>query len=473
MASIELRLSSKMQENMRQEVLIRLYQGSRLNLRGKSRIFVSANFFEYYIDRASTTKTGVKVPDKTVTISLQDALKKGYSVYDRGEIVIKSRVQTEAVIFHKEQKNKLNSLIKTILDAYETTDKESLKSDWLELQIDKFHNPYKYIEVKREDLLPKTIKGAMQYFIDGAPTRIQEKKHNAGKPIMARTLIQYKNTQKRVIEYLAECGKDDIALKELGKSFYDDFISYLNAQGYSKNTNGKHVKNIKAMINILPMSCRVECEFVEDGKCNQLSEDIANIALTEDELKTLAEYPFKGYLDRVRDEFLLLCWTGCRYSDLSKLTKTNIIDLANGKAFSFSQQKTGAEVVIPIMPEIQDVLEKHSFQMQKPMANQVFNRFLKEMCRKAGLTDIVKIKRTEGGVEKTFEHEKCDIVSAHTARRSFATNFYKRGFPTLMIMAITGHSTEKSFLKYIKVSKEENAELMLKQLEKWAMAQKS
>lgn len=104
---------------------------------------------------------------------------------------------------------------------------------------------------------------------------------------------------------------------------------------------------------------------------------------------------------------------------------------------------------------------------------QVFNRFLREMCRKAGLTDIVKIKRTEGGVEKTFEHEKCDIVSAHTARRSFATNFYKRGFPTLMIMAITGHSTEKSFLKYIKVSKEENAELMLKQLEKWAVAQKS
>ena len=105
MASIEIRLSSKMQENMRQEVMIRLYQGSRLNLRGKSRIFVSANFFEYYIDRATTTKAGVKVPDKAVTISLQEALKKGYSVYDRGEIVIKSRIQTEDVVFHKGQKD--------------------------------------------------------------------------------------------------------------------------------------------------------------------------------------------------------------------------------------------------------------------------------------------------------------------------------------------------------------------------------
>lgn len=61
---------------MRHEVMIQFYQGSRLNLRGKSRIFVSANFFEYYIDRASTTKAGVKVPYKAVTISLPDALKK-------------------------------------------------------------------------------------------------------------------------------------------------------------------------------------------------------------------------------------------------------------------------------------------------------------------------------------------------------------------------------------------------------------
>lgn len=110
------------------------------------------------------------------------------------------------MIFHKKQKDKLNSLIKTILGAYETTDKKNLKSEWLELQIDKFHNPYKYAAVKPEDLLPKTIKGVMQYFIDGAPRRTQEKKHNTGKQIMARTLIQYKNTQKRIIagEYIRQ-----------------------------------------------------------------------------------------------------------------------------------------------------------------------------------------------------------------------------------------------------------------------------
>jgi hypothetical protein len=37
---------------------------------------------------------------------------------------------------------------------------------------------------------------------------------------------------------------------------------------------------------------------------------------------------------------------------------------------------------------------------------------------------------------------------------------YKRGLPTLMIMSISGHKTEKSFLKYIKIKQSEHAELM-------------
>jgi hypothetical protein len=45
----------------------------------------------------------------------------------------------------------------------------------------------------------------------------------------------------------------------------------------------------------------------------------------------------------------------------------------------------------------------------------------------------------------------------HTARRSFATNFYLQGFPTIDLMRITGHKTEPSFLKYIRVTKLDTA----------------
>ncbi|MCH5220995.1 MAG: site-specific integrase [Muribaculaceae bacterium] len=476
MAKIEYRLSKRPQQDGTFEIMLRFHHGNLMNLRTGTRIYVQPEFFEYFIDREKCEQNGIRVPAKAETATAKEAETK-YITFDRGKIVIRNRVDTPDVVYHREQERKLESLTNCLIDTFKhiESDKKAIKGlskEWLEEQVDRFHNPQKYVKIKPEDLLPKTLLEAIANYIEQAPTRIQEgNKHNAGKPISARTIIQHKNTQKRVIEYLATCERSDIPLNELGKEFYDDFINFLNSQGYAKNTIGKRIKDIKAMINILPTASRVNCEFVEKGKCSQLSEDIDNVALSEDELKLLAEYPFTGHLAVVRDEFLLLCWTGCRYSDLGKLTKGNIIDLTNGKAFSIRQQKTGADVVIPIMPEIEGILAKYDYQLRKPIANQVFNRFLKDMAKKAGLTDIVKIKRTEGGKEITHELEKWEVVSAHTARRSFATNMYKRKFPTLMIMNITGHTTEVSFLKYIKVSKKENADLMLELVKAWSANQ--
>lgn len=57
--------------------------------------------------------------------------------------------------------------------------------------------------------------------------------------------------------------------------------------------------------------------------------------------------------------------------------------------------------------------------------------------------------------------EKWEAVSSHTARRSAATNMFKAGISSISIMKITGHKTETQFMKYIKVSKEDNAEMLM------------
>jgi len=76
---------------------------------------------------------------------------------------------------------------------------------------------------------------------------------------------------------------------------------------------------------------------------------------------------------------------------------------------------------------------------------------------------------TKGGKRITEAHPKWELVTSHTARRSFATNLYKSGFPSISIMGITGHRTEKAFLKYIKVTPEEHAMLLQKHWSKvWA-----
>ena len=67
------------------------------------------------------------------------------------------------------------------------------------------------------------------------------------------------------------------------------------------------------------------------------------------------------------------------------------------------------------------------------------------------------MQRTKGTLTCAETKPKYDLVTSHTARRSFATNAYLAGLPPISIMKITGHKTESSFMKYIKISEKENA----------------
>jgi integrase len=85
------------------------------------------------------------------------------------------------------------------------------------------------------------------------------------------------------------------------------------------------------------------------------------------------------------------------------------------------------------------------------------NKYLKELAREAGLDELQQIRVFKGGNVIIENIPTYDMISTHTARRSFATNMYLMGVPSINIMAITGHRTEKAFLKYIKVTPKEHA----------------
>ena len=86
----------------------------------------------------------------------------------------------------------------------------------------------------------------------------------------------------------------------------------------------------------------------------------------------------------------------------------------------------------------------------KSLSNQKFNDYIKDVCKLAEFTEVGRINARPKDI-------LADLVSSHTARRSFATNYYLQGFPTIDLMKITGHRTERSFLKYIRVSKLDTA----------------
>ncbi len=160
--------------------------------------------------------------------------------------------------------------------------------------------------------------------------------------------------------------------------------------------------------------------------------------------------------NNVRDLFLIGCYTGLRFSDFSKLVQKNIAD----GYITIQQTKTGENVIITVHNVVRQIIKKHNG-IPPIVSNQKFNVYLKEICKTVpAFLEVVPKVITKAGKKVTLTLRKWEMISSHTARRSFATNEYLNGTPSITIMAVTGHKTEKAFLKYIKVTSKEHAEKM-------------
>lgn len=188
---------------------------------------------------------------------------------------------------------------------------------------------------------------------------------------------------------------------------------------------------------------------------NKPTEQTTAVYLNEKELQTLYKLDLSDSkkLNNVRDWFLIAAYTGLRFSDFSRLTEDNI----KNDVISIKTQKTGVNVVVPIHTIVKSILEKHNYTLPKVMSNQKFNEYIKDVCKEAEILDPILVEETKGNTKVRRSYEKYKLVSAHTARRSFATNAFLAGVPTIQIMKLTGHKTEKVFMKYIKISESENA----------------
>lgn len=316
----------------------------------------------------------------------------------------------------------------------------------------------KYI---RREVLKENVKLSFfdfyQDFIDktAAGGRLTSK----GKVIRPDAAKYYKRALKILREY-----KDNLDYEDITLEFYNDFISHLNGKGFSVNTVGDNIKKLKAVMGSA-MELGYHKNNAFQGKYfNKPSEEADNIYLSTNELKEIEALNLTDnpHLDRVRDLFLVGCYTGLRFSDFSRLTPRNIAD----GFIEIEQSKTGGNVVIPVHSVIKKILKKYDG-LPATISNQKFNEYLKEVCKMVpSLTGIESKTSTKSGNKITVNILKWKMVSSHTARRSFATNEYLNGTSTLTIMAVTGHKTEKAFLKYIKVSRKEEAERMKEHWEK-------
>lgn len=272
------------------------------------------------------------------------------------------------------------------------------------------------------------------------------------------TLRSYKGF-KQQFEYFQKYLGRELNFEDITIDLYDEYIRFFNSKSYSPNTIGRHIKHLKTIMrNARDEGLHSNVE-IERKKFKTLKVDVQSVYLTEEELNRLYKLDLSGrpVLERVRDVFLVGCYTAQRYSDYSRIKKDNVRFLDNGRMFiNLIQQKTGEEVIIPVGPQLHHILKKYGYELPKTFEQKV-NKNIKDIAKEAKITEPVQVEEIRGGMKKIKSVPKCDMIKTHTARRTGATNMYLAGIPPLDIAKITGHRSEKELIRYIKVSNEQTA----------------
>lgn len=299
-------------------------------------------------------------------------------------------------------------------------------------------------------------KGFFDYFDEF----VELKKSNVGK----HTLNDY-HALKKHLKGFQQQSRTKIEFKTINYSFYQKFVKYLThdtikpdgEKGLAINTVGKQLKNLKIFLRDCTRKNITEPIDTSDFKVYQ--EEVENIYLTEEEIDAIHKLNLSDEKDfeRVKDLFVLGCYTGLRYSDLTNIKPANI----KGEFIHIRQGKTMNNVIIPLNKKAKQIIKRYNGGIPEGIHMNLFNKLIKVIAKKAGISDEIIVTQKRGGerIDKTFK--KYELIASHTCRRSFCTNEYLKGTPTIFIMKISGHKTERNFLKYIKVDEQVAAEKML------------
>ena len=381
----------------------------------------------------------------------------------------------------KESARKNYEKINSRIETFETTAKDLISNltvngnppthEKLKTELDKIYKPERIVSKVEtpNDLFP-----FIDFFIKTSNNKVSTIKSYK---MVRRNLLEYQTAKKTVLNF-----------NSIDIDFYNSFVDFLTKPtrtkskkgeiimkpGLSKNTIGTRIKGLKTFLNEAnDRGINVPKDY-QKKSFKKPSEETMSIYLSEKELFKMyhiekspeslevlrKEYntdKLPEYLVKVRDLFLIGSYTGLRFSDLSQLKKENI---TTQNTISIKTQKTNTLVVVPVHPITRQIFEKYDYQLPRAISNQKFNDYIKEVAMIAGINEPTTTETTKGGFKVSETTEKYNLVTSHTARRSFATNAFLADMPSISIMKITGHKTESAFMKYIKMSAKDNAEKM-------------
>lgn len=162
------------------------------------------------------------------------------------------------------------------------------------------------------------------------------------------------------------------------------------------------------------------------------------VPLIEEELVKLREAECTGRLERARDLFIFMAYTGLAYCDMSIFNFKVMTEKHTDYTYiDGSRLKTGSNFFTPILPPAMDVLKKYNYELPV-ISNQKLN-------------DYLFLLKERQGINKS--------VTCHIARHSFATLMLTYGIPMEQVQRMLGHkniSVTQIYGKILKSSVERN-----------------
>lgn len=298
-------------------------------------------------------------------------------------------------------------------------------------------------------VINKTFLGHFQDFIKDSESGIRLS--TKGKKIGKSTITSYKVTKNHLADFLGR-RKSSISFDEVDEKFYSSLIKHLCEKNLSNNTQGKLIKIIKSFMHYtLEKGIHSNSKFIKTLK--KFKEETVKVVLTLTELEQVENLEnVPPELQAIKDIFLIQIYTGLRNSDLNNLKKENIN--LRERRITIYTIKTQDATVIPISKKLYHILEKYNRDIPK-MSSQWYNRGLKKLCKLAGIDTRVQLTHYIGNVRKDMIKPKYELVSSHTARRTFITLSLKKGVLPEMVMKVSGHKDRLSFQSYVRISQEE------------------
>jgi integrase len=260
-------------------------------------------------------------------------------------------------------------------------------------------------------------------------------------------------------------------IKSVNEDFLKDYFDFLTSKrelgkGF-KTKGGLNARSIKKRFDVLKTFLKwlkekkgidrhtEICRLLGDTTFDleRLKVDVKRLTLSVEQIKLISEFEIEDNnspLFKVRDMFLFCCSTGLRFSDLIKVNKSNFVKEKNGRWFLVGKAvKTSRRFRVDLSDRIVDIVIRNNYNLGL-MTNQKANFYLKQLLEKIeefNKESEIYFKKDENN--RNVPYKYYELVSFHTARRSFVTTLLDRGFSIPEIMMRTGHSKPTTIETYV------------------------